>query len=74
MTIVVKKRTGAREKTVQRVPLGVKRGRFRKAFRLRTAGLYKFHVAFGGDASNLPSTSPPFYIRVVGSPSGGAER
>ncbi|MBA2504958.1 MAG: N-acetylmuramoyl-L-alanine amidase [Thermoleophilaceae bacterium] len=74
VTIVVRKGSGRRAKVVQRVAVGARRGRFRKAFRLRTAGLYQFQAVFGGDASNAAASSPSFYIRVTGPPSGGAER
>jgi hypothetical protein len=69
LTLVVQRRAGRRNVRVATVAVRARAGRFRKAFRVRSPGLYRFYVRVAGDRDTLSATSAPFYIRVV--PSGG---
>lgn len=74
LVLVVQRREGKASRTVARVPMRAKKGRYRKGFRVRIPGLYRFYVVFGGDTANLPSQSPGVYVRVTrslgGAPAG----
>lgn len=77
LVLVVERRLG-RTKSRGVVKLGTRRGRFAKAYRFRSAGLYRFYVSFPGDKGNASAKSTAVYVRAVPSstakstPEGGA--
>ena len=71
LVLVVQRREGRTNRTVANVPVRARRGRYRKGFRVRVPGLYRFYVAFRGDKDNQPAQSPGVYVRVARS-AGGA--
>ena len=68
--IVVQRRLARRNIRVAALRVRAPGGRFRKGFRMRRPGLYRFYARFRGDDENLPAVSTPFYVRVV--PTDGA--
>ena len=72
--VVVERRIGGRNRRVARVLVPARGGRFRTAFRLRRAGLFRFSAVFAGDAANLSATGMPVYVRAVGTAGGAASR
>lgn len=77
LVLVVERRVGkVRSRGV--LKLGARRGSFARAYRLRSAGLYRFYVSFAGDKANASAKSTAVYVRAVPSarakstPEGGA--
>jgi len=60
-------RTGSdgRLRTVARVPVKVRRGRFSSRVRLRRPALHRIRAAFAGDARNARARSGDIYLRAV---------
>ena len=71
LVLVVQRREGKANRTVANLPVRARKGRYRKGFRVRVPGLYRFYVAFRGDKDNQPAQSPGVYVRV-GRSVGGA--
>jgi hypothetical protein len=71
VTLIVEKRVGRANRRVARYVVPVRNGRFRKAYRLRSRGLYRYRAVFAGDSSNLRVQSAAVYVRALGSKSGG---
>jgi hypothetical protein len=71
LVLVVQRRDAGHTRTVATLPVRARKGRFRKGYRVRIAGLYRFYVAFRGDKANLPASSNAVYVRVARS-AGGA--
>jgi hypothetical protein len=63
--LVINRRVGKRNVRVASFKLRAKHGRFRKAYRLRTRGLYSYRVIFAGDRSNAKASSTTLHIRAV---------
>jgi hypothetical protein len=72
VTLIVEKRVGRANRRVARYVVPVRNGRFRKAYRLRSRGLYRYRAVFAGDSSNLRARSAAVYVRALGSKSGGS--
>jgi hypothetical protein len=62
---IARQGSGQRMRTVARVPLHVRRGRFEARVRLRRPGVHRLRVAFGGDARNRAARSGDVYLRAV---------
>jgi hypothetical protein len=45
--------------------LVVKRGHYRKSYRLPLRGLYSYRVIFAGDKANLKASSTTLHVRAV---------
>jgi hypothetical protein len=63
--LVINRKAGKRNVRVASFRLRAKRGRFRKAYRLRTPGLYSYRVIFAGDRSNAKASSTTVHVRAV---------
>jgi hypothetical protein len=48
--------------------LSARSGRFRRTYRFHSAGLFRFQVAFKGDAQNAASNSSSVYVRALPAP------
>ena len=70
LTLVVERRSG-RTKSRGTLKLGARRGRFRRTYRLRTEGLFRFYVAFAGDRGNAAAKSSAVYVRATRATSEG---
>jgi hypothetical protein len=66
LVVIVQRRDGARNRRVARFVVRARKGRFRKGYRLKSPGLYRFYAVFLGDAANLSAVSKPFYVRASG--------
>ena len=65
VVMVVDRRGGGVSRRVARVTVRTLAGNFRKGFRLRTRGLYRFRVLFPGDRAHLPVSAPPVHVRAA---------
>jgi hypothetical protein len=63
--LVINRRVGKRNLRVGSFKLRARHGRFRKAFRLTTRGLYSYRVLFAGDRSNVKASSTTLHVRAV---------
>ena len=63
--LVINRRAGKHYVRVASFKLRARHGRFRKAYRLRSRGLYSYRVIFAGDHSNAKASSATLHIRAV---------
>jgi N-acetylmuramoyl-L-alanine amidase len=66
LLLVIQRKTGRGFARAATLKLRAKKGRFRKSWRLRDAGLYRYRVVFVGDNANIRASSPRVYLRAVG--------
>jgi N-acetylmuramoyl-L-alanine amidase-like protein len=76
LMLVIERRVG-KQKARGLLKIGVKGGRFSRAYKLHSSGLFRFYVAFAGDKANSPAKSSAVYVRATpdktqGTPQGGA--
>jgi hypothetical protein len=64
LVLVVERRLG-NKRARGTIRIGARRGSFAKTYRFRSAGLYRFYVAFVGDKQNASATSAAVYVRAV---------
>lgn len=64
LVLIVERRAGKqRDRGVLNVR--ARRGRFARTYRFHSTGLFRFYVAFKGDAGNAPAESAAVYVRAV---------
>jgi hypothetical protein len=63
--VLVARRYRGRYRRVTSLSATATTGRFRRGYRFRRTGLYRFRVLFDGDSQHSPATAGPVFVRAV---------
>jgi hypothetical protein len=65
LTLVVERRSG-KDNARGTLKIGARGGRFTRAYKFHSSGLFRFYVTFAGDKANAPAKSSAVYVRATG--------